>query len=186
MKKISILLIAILLSSCAVQRNSKAQLVETFFDGFKNSNYSSIKEVIADSLTITEGDYVMQYTSESFYEHYKWDSVFKPAYKILKLKNKDDQVLVTTEVASLKLEFLENSPMICDRKFYFKAGKIRRIENLDCHNADWKIWERKVDSLVSWVKHNQPQLNGFIHDLSMQGALDYLKAIERYKEQELK
>ncbi len=185
MKKISILLIAILLSSCAAQRNSKSRLVETFFDGFKNLNYNTIQAVIADSLTITEGDYVMQYTRESFYEHYKWDSVFKPEYRLLKLENKGDQVLVTTEVASLKLEFLENSPMICDRKFYFKQGKISRVENLDCLNADWKVWERKVDSLVSWVKDNQPQLNGFIHDLSMQGALDYLKAIELYKEQEL-
>jgi len=185
MKKISILLIAILLSSCAVQRNSQAHLVETFFDGFKNSNYNTIKEVIADSLTITEGDYIMHYTCESFYEHYKWDSVFKPEYKLLKLEKEGDQVLVTTEVTSLKLEFLENSPMICDRKFYFKQGKINRIENLECNNADWKVWERKVDSLVSWVNLNQPELNGFIHDLSMQGALNYLKAIELYKEQEL-
>ena len=64
---------------------------------------------------------------------------------------------------------------------YFESGKISRIENLDCPDANWETWGKQVDSLVNWTKENHPGLNGFIHDLTMKGAQDYMKAIALYK-----
>ena len=48
-------------------------------------------------------------------------------------------------------------------------------------DANWEIWQRERDSLVNWIKENHPELDGFVHDLSMEGAQNYLKAISLYK-----
>lgn len=160
----------------------KPQMVMKYYDGFKSSNYQEVKIVLSDSLIITEGDYVMKFTKETYYEHFKWDSIFRPIYKIVELKDQGDQVSATVSVKSSRYKFLQNNPLTCKHNFHFKNGKINKIENLDCIEANWGIWEKQRDSLVNWVKINRPELDGFINDLSEQGAKDYLEAIESYKE----
>ncbi|MCH4824646.1 TRAPPC13 family protein [Gramella lutea] len=156
-----------------------------YYQGFKKSDYNTIKNVIADSLIITEGNYKMKFSSESYYKHFKWDSVFKPVYKIVDLKEQGNHVGATVSVRSSRFKFLENNPLTCKRKFYFKRGKISKIENLDCLDANWENWQKQRDSLVQWIEINKPELHGFIHDLSEQGAIDYLNAIQSYKKREL-
>lgn len=183
MNKILSFLILIFFAGCTAQKNLKPDHVKRYFDGFKRSDYKVISEVISDSLIITEGDYIMKFTVESYYEHFKWDSVFKPIYKVLEIKNQDNQIVVTAAVESLRFKFLKNNPLTCTRKFYFEKGKINKIENLDCIDADWEIWQKERDSLVSWIKLNRPELDGFINNLSEDGAKNFLKAITLYKEQ---
>lgn len=71
--------------------------------------------------------------------------------------------------------------MTCQYKISFNSGKISKIEELECKDADWNIWQKKRDSLVSWTKKNHPELDGFINDMTMNGAINYLKAIELYE-----
>lgn len=123
----------------------------------------------------------MAYSRENFYKKFKWDSVFQPIYKLVNIDKQGEQAVVTVTVDSTKLEFLHNNPLTCRYTFHFKSGKIAKIENLTCPEANWELWGRKVDSLVSWVKINHPELNGFIHDLTMQGAQNYIEAIDFYK-----
>jgi hypothetical protein len=63
----------------------------------------------------------------------------------------------------------------------FNSGKISKIEELECKDVDWGLWRKKVDSLIGWIKNNNPELNGFIHDMTMKGATNYVKAIELYE-----
>ena len=71
--------------------------------------------------------------------------------------------------------------MTCQYKISFISGKISEIESLECKGADWQIWQKEVNSLVSWIKINHPILDGFINDMTMNGAMNYLKAIELYE-----
>lgn len=180
MKKILLLLLVIAISGCTKKVSTPSEQITAYYNGFKNSDYNQIKRTLADSLITTEGDYIMPFSRKSYYEKFKWDSVFKPIYKLVAIENLEEQAVATVTVNSLKFEFLKNSPMTCTYRFHFKSGKIAKIENLDCPDANWEIWEKQVDVLVNWVQLNHPELDGFIHDLSMNGAIDYMKAIDLY------
>lgn len=123
----------------------------------------------------------MAYSRETFYEKFKWDSVFTPVYKLVSIESDGEHPIATVTMRSPKLEFLHNNPMTCRYTVYFKNDKIARIEDLDCPTANWELWGKEVDALVGWIAMNHPELDGFIYDLTMQGAIHYMKAITLYR-----
>lgn len=181
MNKIYTLFILVSFFSCSKKEITKTECVENYFEGFKQSDYHLIKGTLVDSLEIYAGDYKMEFTPESYYKQFQWDSVFKPVYKVLSVTNKNEAVLVTVSVATSKFEFLKNNPLTTNYKFSFKANKIYKIEDLGSVDVNWNSWGKQRDTLVNWIKVNHPNLDGFVSDLSKQGAINYLKAIELFK-----
>tara|TARA_R110000737_G_scaffold297064_2_gene303703 strand:- start:28 stop:246 length:219 start_codon:yes stop_codon:yes gene_type:complete len=49
----------------------------------------------------------MPFNDDSFYEHYKWDSIFKTTYNILELEEKNNQFFATVASKSIRNEFLK-------------------------------------------------------------------------------
>ncbi|WP_109852111.1 hypothetical protein [Aquimarina sp. AU58] len=176
-----ILFLLCFLIGCSDQKLTNKEIVTKYYNARNTANYNELKTFINDSITITAGDYIMPYTHDSFYEEFKWDSIFRTSYKIVELVEKNDQIIASVTSNSIRFEFLKNNPLVCQYKISFTSGKISKIESLECIGANWKIWQRKVDSLVSWVNANHPELDGFINDMTMNGAINYLKAIELYK-----
>jgi len=166
---------------CENKKLSPSEIVTNYYNARAAANYTEVKNCLNDSLTVTEGDYIMSYDLDGFYEVFKWDSIFQPAYEIVKLKEDNDQVIATVALGSIRNSFLKNNRMICRYKITFVSNKISDIESLDCDGADWKIWGEKRDALVQWISDNHPELNGFIHDMTMKGAQNYLKAIALYE-----
>lgn len=186
MKKILLLFLLMAFTACSEKQHTKAEQITAYYEGFKNADYKQIKRTLADSLITTEGDYIMAFSREGYYEKFRWDSVFKPVYKLVSIENRKEDPIATITIRSLKHEFLENSPMTCSYRFHFESGKIAKIENLECPDANWETWAEQVDTLVNWVKLNRPELDGFIHDLTMKGAIDYVNAMALYNQQTLK
>lgn len=186
MKKIAIIFILILFTDCTEKKSTISEQVTAYYDGFKIADFSQIKRTLADSLITIHGDYTTAFSHKSYYEKFKWDSVFKPVYKLVSIENQEKQAIATITVSSLKHKFLKNNSMTCRYKFYFKSEKISKIEELDCPNANWEIWGQKAESLVNWVQLNHPELDGFIYDLSMKGAIDYVHAINLYEQRQIK
>ncbi len=89
--------------------------------------------------------------------------------------------MATVASKSLRYAFLKNNPLTCRFTITFNSGKISRIESGECAGADWNIWEKERDSLVDWIKTNHPKLDGFINEMTMDGAIRYLQAIELYE-----
>tara|TARA_R110002012_G_scaffold159274_2_gene320923 strand:+ start:1468 stop:2019 length:552 start_codon:yes stop_codon:yes gene_type:complete len=181
MKKLLFLPTLYLIVNCSGKNIDKTEQIKKYYEGFQNSDYDQIMGVVSDSLTITEGDYVMNFDRESYYEQFKWDSVFQPDYKLISVENLNGEFTAKVAVESLRYKFLKNNPLTCEHRFQFDAGKIKKIENLDCKDANWQIWAQERDSLVNWIKNNHPELDGFINDLSMKGAQNYLSAIALYQ-----
>lgn len=169
------------LTGCSNKKLTPQKTVTTYYNARDAANYNELKKLIADSITITAGDYVMPYDHDSFYEQFKWDSVFKPTYEVVKLEEKNNQIIASVALNSVRHEFLKNNAMTCQYKISFNSEKISKIEELKCKGADWSIWQKERDSLVSWITKNHPKLNDFIHDMTMNGAIHYLKAIELYE-----
>ena len=182
MKNILLVLIfSTILSGCNNNWLSNKELVETYYSARNKRNFSEIKHLVNDTITIISGDYVMPYNKQSFYEVFKWDSVFKSSYKIVDLVEENNQIIASVKLNSIKLEFLKNPTMTCDYKISFTSNKISKIKEINCENADWKIWQQERDSLVKWTKKHHPKLDGFIHDMTMNGAINYVKAIQLYQ-----
>ena len=178
---ITLLLLILTINGCAQKSFSPTETVKSYYAAFDDSNFPRIKSLISDSLTIVEGDYTTGYSYDSFYKQFKWDSIFQTTYDLVELKEIGSSVLVTVSSTSPRYAFLKNNPLISQYKVSFKKEKISKIELVDYVDADFAVWEREREALVAWVKLNHPELDGFIHDLSMQGAMNYLKAIELYR-----
>lgn len=182
MKTFLILLwFVIAFAACKSHEKSRAELVTSYYAAFEASDFDQLVPLLADSFTIAEGEYLTTYTHDQFYKQFKWDSVFQPRYELVALNTVDDQVIATVSTRSLRYAFLENNPLTCQFKITFTSGKIAMVELIECIDSDWERWEKKRDALVAWTATHHPELDGFIHDLSMQGAMNYLKAMALYE-----
>ena len=182
MQKYFILLFLItLLTGCNNKKLTPNKLVTEYYDAFNSSDFNRVTDVIADSITIVDGEYIMPYSQQSFHEQFKWDSIFQPTYKIVELEDQNNQIIATVASSSKRYKFLKNDPLTCRFKISFISNKITKIEALECLDADWNVWQAERDSLVNWVSNNHPELDGFIHDLTMNGAINYMKAIKLFE-----
>ncbi|MBM1107020.1 hypothetical protein JQC67_12785 [Aurantibacter crassamenti] len=176
-----IFLLMYLFTGCENKKITHQETVTSYYKAFDSGDYNKIKALIDDSLTVVGGDFIMPFTPDSFYEQFKWDSIFKPSYEILELEEKNNQIIATVASRSLRYAFLKNNPLTCRFAISFTSGKISKIEDFEYIDANWNVWQKERDSLVQWTKINHPELDGFINDLSMKGALNYMQAIELYE-----
>ncbi|WP_299798161.1 nuclear transport factor 2 family protein [uncultured Maribacter sp.] len=176
-----ILFVIGLLFGCGNEELSRKETVTTYYKAFDSGDFDKIKGIIHDSITIVSGDFVMPFDKDSFNEFYKWDSIFKPSYEILELVEDNDHLIATISQKNIRNEFLKNNPLKLNVKVSFASGKITKLEELDYIEVNWKDWNQEKDSLVNWIKINHPKLDGFVNDMTMTGAKNYLKAIELYE-----
>ena len=102
-----ILFLLFFISSCNDQKLTYKEAVITYYNAFDSGDFNEMKTVLSDSITIIGGDYVMPFNQDSFYEHFKWDSIFKTSYKLLEIEEKNNQVYATVASKSIKNEFLK-------------------------------------------------------------------------------
>lgn len=173
-------------AGCDHQKLTSEETVTEYYNARDTGDFKKLKTVVSDSITMISGDYVMPYTRESFYEQFKWDSVFKPSYDIIELEEENNQVIVTVAQANIRNEFLKNNPLVYRVKISFVSGKISKLEDLEDVGTDWNVWLKKRDTLVGWVKKNYPEQDGFVNDMTMKGAMDYVNVIDLYISSRLK
>jgi hypothetical protein len=177
---IFVFVIAIFLS-CDEKSVTESDQIKEYYNGFKNGDFDQIRKTISDTITLVEGSYVMPYTKESFREHFKWDSIFEPTYKVVKMEPLENLYVAEISVESLRFDFLKNNPLTSMQRFYFESGKISHVENVGFVGTNWEQWNIQKERLVHWIAINHPELDGFINDLTMQGGLNYLEAIKLYQ-----
>lgn len=179
------LLLSIGLLSCNTSEKQidKLELAKQYYQALNASDGNMMKLILTDSLVTTEMDdnYVQTFSRQAYIEDWlRWDSVFKPSYKILEIKQENDVVKATIAKVDKRILFLHEEPTVWNSVIRFNADKIISIERTNLvFNAD--IWERNRTAFLDWIHQNHPELNGFIYDQTNPGGLNYLRAMKLYK-----
>ncbi len=66
-------------------------------------------------------------------------------------------------------------------RFDLVNNHIIKIDNFELIYFDTLKWNSRRDTLVEWFKIHCPDLDGFIYDQTLNGAQNYLKAIDLFK-----
>ena len=183
-KKITVLIFCIAMAISCGQKSKeidKVQIAEDYIDALNASDYNQVVGLFLDSIRFNEMDHVRTFTKEDYHSLFQWDSVFGPKYKILDLSEDGDNLHLKVSKVCNRILFLQNSPFITHEIMKIKQGAIQSIDIVEYVDFNDSLWAANRENLVSWINDHHPELNGFIYDQTKQGALNYLKAIEFYK-----
>ncbi|MHA7055933.1 hypothetical protein ACWGOQ_0001840 [Aquimarina sp. M1] len=167
------------LGNCS-RKNQNTLLVQKYYDHLNHSNFLELSELIGDSITINEGDYNMNYSRNDYYTFFQWDSVFSPTYELLEIKQVDKKIAVKVSKTCTRIKFLNQKSMTSKEVFEIKNQKISKIKNVEM-DSDFKLWNATKNEIVTWIKKNHPELDGFMYDQTKAGAQNYVKAMDLYK-----
>ena len=173
------LLSALLFLAC--QSTNKEQLAQDYYKALNTSDFERIAEIQFDSVRIKEGSFYTAYAVNDYVNWLKWDSVFQPTYKILDVKAEGEAIALTISKVCQRIQFLNEGPMISKERIRFKNGKMYELEIQEIVDFDDKGWNARREELVNWIAEQHPELDGFIFDQSLQGGLNYRKALELFQ-----
>jgi len=187
MKKITIILfLTIFWSSCqqATKEANKIQLVKAYVNALNDADFDQITSLFMDSICLKEMDYVSVFSKAEYRQIFQWDSTLQANYQILEIREENGAVRMQISKECPRILFLNEEPTITDAMVKFENGQIKSIEILNYVVFNDDKWDKNRVNLTSWIAANHSELNGFLHDQSEQGALNYLNAIELYQKKE--
>jgi len=174
------LILAVQATSC--QQIMPKNPVPLFFNYMNEGDFVKISEVITQDFTIVEGDQVLCSDPEGFYTLFQWDSVFNPSFEILEIESEKNKTRLSISKTCKRIEFLNREPLRYIVDVYTTGGKISRMETQDYIDTDFRKWSNRRDKLVQWTRENHPEIPGFIIDISIEGAQNYILAINLFIE----
>ena len=179
-----LLLLTIGIISCKSSKKEfdKLEIAKEFYIAIDNSNPLKTTERITERFTTIDDGFEQIYNRNEFAEWVKWDSVFQPTYEILKIEQENGIVKAKISKTDKRISFLHHKPIITDEIIQFEGNKIKAI-NRTSYSFNVEEFVNNRDEFVSWIAENQPELNGFLNDQTKSGGMNYLKAIELYKNQ---
>ena len=160
---------------------NEREVIQAYIDATNQGDFNVLRQYITDSINMSEADYQLSTNLDEFYRLFQWDSVFSPQYEILASEKVDGAWQITLSKQGQRVAFLHDTPISYQSVFTVQDGKITRIRTDKYLEFDDNRWRSRRDTLVVWIERNHPELNGFVHNQSLQGALDYLEAIELYE-----
>ncbi len=177
-----LLLLTIGIISCKSSKKEfdKLKIAKEFYIAIDNSNPSKTTELITERFTTIDDGFEQKYSVNEYAEWVKWDSVFQPTYEILKIEKENGIVKAKISKMDKRISFLHHEPIVTDEIIQFEGNKIKNI-NRTSTSFNVEKFVKNRDELVNWITENQPELNGFLNDQTKSGGMNYLKAIELYK-----
>ncbi|MCW3785751.1 subclass B1 metallo-beta-lactamase [Plebeiibacterium sediminum] len=180
---IILFIFALILLSCSQQKQDV--IIQKYFEAFNQSDFKQIKKYVDNDFVMSEGDFKICSSVNDLQTVFKWDSVFQPKYKVLKIVQTDDKVEIEVSKIDTRVAYLHDEPMISNVSFEFKKGKISKQIIKDYKYFDVKKWNGRLKDLRDWINLNKPDLAGFDRDITLNGAKNYQKAIDLYASRDL-
>ncbi len=162
------------------KKPDKLEIAKKFYIAIDNSNPSKTTELITEKFTTIDDGFEQKYSGNEYAEWVRWDSVFQPTYEILKIEKENGIVKAKISKTDKRISFLHHEPIITDEIIQFEDNKIKNI-NRTSTSFNVEEFVKNRDELINWIDKNHSELNGFIYDQTKTGGVNYLKAIELYK-----
>lgn len=182
--KVAIFILCVVMAMSCGQKSKKIDKVEIVKDYINALNVSDYKQVVGlfrDSIRLKEMDYVSTFSKEAYHSLFQWDSTFGPKYQILDIRSDGDDVRMKVSKQCDRILFLNQEPIITQEMVKFDGDAIQSIDIVEYVVFNDSLWSAKREDLVSWIEGHHPDLNGFIHDQTKQGAMNYQKAMAFYR-----
>ncbi|NAS11956.1 hypothetical protein [Poritiphilus flavus] len=157
------------------------EIVKNYYQALDESNFNKLSPLIADSFSSRELEYVKVFSKREYREFIRWDSVFHPEYQILEIAENDGLIKLKVSKAGIRSLFLNEEPIITREEVRIQEGKIESVAITEYVVFNEARWTKNRVDLLSFIEENHPELNGFLTDQTMQGAMNYLKAIALFK-----
>jgi hypothetical protein len=170
-------LFILVLFSC---QKTDEKLITEYYDGLNQSDFKKVKNVLADTFTVIEGDWIVRYSNTDYYDWFAWDSVFEPLYRIKDLEMTDSGMIFTVSKSCKRIEFLHGENLDFVVRATIENRKISSISTVRYLNMDFDKWGEARDSLISWVDKEQKDLSGFMDIQNSEYANKYLEAIQLF------
>jgi hypothetical protein len=162
------------------QKLSHQEIVVRFYDALNASNFEQLKKYTADSILIKRAETIVTSSIDELHGQFQYDSVFSPTIQVLEINAENNALNVLLSITSKRIQFLHDTAIVYIAVIQFKRNQVSRIEINDYMNLDLTKLRAREDSLFQWIDQNHPQLSGFKNDRSIQGAMDYVMAIELF------
>jgi hypothetical protein len=157
--KILIGLSILILFSC---QSKEEKLISKFYNGLNNSDFRKIQSVIADTLIVADGDWIIKYSNNDYYYWFAWDSVFEPSYLIKDFEKADSGLFFTVSKRCKRNDFLHGGNLDFKVRATINDDKLSGIYAESYVNMDFAKWGATRDSLIVWIESEQPDLSGFM------------------------
>jgi hypothetical protein len=184
MKKVVTLIFCLVVAVSCIQHNKevdKVKIAEDYISALDNSDYNKVADMFLDSIRFNEMEYIRTFTRESYRDLIQWDSVFQPTYKILEMKEVGEELHLKVSKTCDRIMFLQGEPFISREVIKFKEGAIYSVDVVEYVDFNDSLWSANRENLVLWIDEHHPELNGFIYDQTKKGAVNYLKAMDLYR-----
>ena len=163
-----------------IEKSDQKSTYKNYIDALNQSDLTKASSYISENFILSELTFIQTNDKSDWFIQYKWDSVFQPNYKIIEIVETDSNLIVTMSKICNRIRYLHNEPTIIKSVIDFENGKISKDNTYEYKVFDFNRWQSKRDSLVLWISINHPSLDGFIYDQTIEGAQNYLKAIDLY------
>ena len=167
------------------QASSEIQPIEiakSYYEALDKSDVKTLHMLLADTIISKEMEYEAVFDRDGYKELQRWDSVFQPTYKILEIQEVDGEVKTKISKACSRTLFLNGEPIITQETISFKNGKIESV-GIDKYVVfNFQRWDSVRSKLVNFVNENHTELDGFLNDQTVKGAIKYSKAMDSYLE----
>jgi len=191
--KVILLLLLFGLLSCKTTKQDlnkesiKLQLAASYYKALNDSKTSQMRALVGDTIVIRENadNYEERFSQKEYIQWLEWDSVFEPTYTVLEIEQDNQIVKAKISKMDKRLAFLHEKPIVWNEIVKFdnnrtQVNKISRIDRVKYEVFDVEKFIKNREVLVTWIDENYPELKGFLYPQTKPAAIQYLKAIVLY------
>lgn len=183
--KVFYILVLLVVISCkdSKEETELVEITKKYYKVLDESDTFGIEPLIRDTIITRENEYnyEQKFSTKEYVEWLKWDSVFHPTYKIIRIEQENNIVKVQISKTDKRISFLHKEPIITNQIVRFDKDKISHIETVEYVVYNDSLWLENRGHFLDWVNINYPEMNGVIYDQTKMGGIKYLELIQLYE-----